>query len=92
METESLLSQLYTLFLRLQSEQQCADLFEDLFTKKELEQLARRVEAARLLQEGQTYAQVMEKTEISSATLSRISRCVQYGKGYKQFFPPQKKG
>ena len=58
------------------------DLFDDLCTVKEMENMAERIYAARLLMEGMTYAQVMEKSSISSATLSRVSRCVQYGKGY----------
>ena len=57
-------------------------LMEDLCTTKELENMAERCYAAKLLIEGKTYNQVMELVEISSATLSRVSRCVQYGKGY----------
>ena len=44
--------------------------------------MAERVYAAKLLLEGNTYSQIMEKADISSATLSRVSRCVQYGSGY----------
>lgn len=77
--------QLYTLILSLKSVDDCADLFEDLCTAKELEQMAQRVKAADLLLQGKTYNQVMEKCDISSATLSRVSRCVQYGKGYSRF-------
>jgi TrpR-related protein YerC/YecD len=58
-------------------------LFADLCTDKELENMAERLYAAKLLMEGKTYNQVMELSSISSATLSRVSRCVQYGKGYK---------
>ena len=50
-----------------------------------LEQMAQRVKAAKLLIEGKTYNQVIEETDISSATLSRVSRCVQYGTGYSKF-------
>lgn len=76
---------LYSLILSLETPQDCADLFEDLCTAKELEQMAQRIKAARLLIAGNTYNQVMEQCEISSATLSRVSRCVQYGSGYKKF-------
>ena len=58
-------------------------LFADMCTAKELENMAERCYAARLLMEGKTYAQVMELSDISSATLSRVSRCVQYGEGYR---------
>ena len=57
-------------------------LFDDLCTVKEVENMAERLHAARLLMEGNTYAQVMAQADISSATLSRVSRCVQYGRGY----------
>ena len=59
-------------------------LLEDLCTAKELENMAERCYAAQLLLEGKTYNQVMEQVDISSATLSRVSRCVQYGKGYSR--------
>ena len=59
------------------------DLFSDLCTDKEMENMAERLFAAKLLLEGKTYNQVMEQSTISSATLSRVSRCVQYGKGYR---------
>lgn len=75
---------LYSLILSLDTPEDCAALFEDLCTAKELEQMAQRIKAARLLLEGKTYNQVMNECEISSATLSRVSRCVQYGKGYKK--------
>ncbi len=76
---------LFELISSLKNEEDCCDLFEDLCTTKELEQMAQRVRAAKLLISGKTYNQVMEECEISSATLSRVSRCVQYGKGYKKF-------
>ena len=65
-------------------EKDCLVFLQDLCTQKELENMAERVYAAKLLMEGNTYAQVMENASISSATLSRVSRSVQYGKGYKK--------
>ena len=79
------IKELFSLILSLETDGDCADLFHDLCTEKELEQMAQRVKAARLLLEGKTYNQVMDECEISSATLSRVSRCVQYGNGYKKF-------
>ena len=75
---------LYELILQLDSKEQCAALFEDLCTRKEVENMAERAFAAKLLIEGNTYNQVIAQTNISSATLSRISRCVQYGDGYSK--------
>lgn len=63
---------------------QCRLLLEDLCTVKELSNMAERLHAARLLLEGNTYQQVMAQSDISSATLSRVSRCVQYGEGYRR--------
>ncbi len=61
-----------------------AALFDDLCTRKEIDNMAERLFAAKLLMEGNTYNQVMAQSDISSATLSRVSRCVQYGKGYSR--------
>ena len=80
---EEKIESLYRLITSLSSVEDCKALFEDLCTNKELEKMAERVYAARLLLEGKTYNQVMAQADISSATLSRVSRCVQYGKGYK---------
>ena len=60
----------------------CRALFQDLCTHKELENMAERLYAAKLLLAGNTYNQVMSQAQISSATLSRVSQCVQYGSGY----------
>ena len=76
---------LFRLILQMKTVADCAVLFDDLCTRKELEKMAERVYAAKLLLEGKTYNQVMAEADISSATLSRVSRCVQYGQGYSQF-------
>ena len=75
---------LYQLIVSLESVEDCRALFEDLCTRKEVENMAERINAAKLLMEGNTYNQVIAQTDISSATLSRISRCVQYGEGYRK--------
>lgn len=74
---------LYQLIVGLNSLEDCRALFDDLCTKKEVENMAERIYVAKLLMEGNTYNQILEKADISSATLSRVSRCVQYGSGYK---------
>ena len=75
---------LYQLIASVQDPAQVQALFDDLCTRKEIENMAERVFAAKLLMEGNTYNQIMAQSDISSATLSRVSRCVQYGKGYSQ--------
>ena len=76
------ITELYKTIISIQDVDDCGDFFDDLCTNKEIEQFAQRLKAAKLLIEGKTYEQVIEKTKISSATLSRVSRCVRYGKGY----------
>lgn len=85
MDKQQKIDALYELIAHLTSAEDCKDLFDDLCTYKEIEKMAERVYAAQLLMEGKTYNQVIAMTDISSATLSRVSRCVQYGKGYSRF-------
>ncbi len=84
MDKQEKINDLYRIIASLDSEEKCRDLFEDLCTQKELEKMAERIYAARLLLEGKTYNQVIAEADISSATLSRVSRCVQYGNGYSK--------
>ncbi len=60
-------------------------LLDDLCTIKEIEQMAQRIKAVRLLKDNKTYTQIMETIDISSTTLSRVSRALQYGEGYNKF-------
>jgi len=83
MDKQEKIARLYEIIAGLGSTEECRMLFEDLCTNKEIEKMAERLYAAKLLLEGKTYNQVIGETDISSATLSRVSRCVQYGKGYQ---------
>lgn len=83
-EKNQKIEQLYRLIVSLNSLEDCRALFDDLCTQKEIEKMAERIHAAKLLMEGKTYNQVIAQSDISSATLSRVSRCVQYGKGYSK--------
>ena len=82
--TESFHEELFKAILKLRTIEDCEDFFADLCTYKELDAMAQRIQAAKLLLEEETYEQIIEKTAISSATLSRVSKCVKYGKGYKK--------
>ena len=75
---------LFALIASLTDPADCKALFQDLCTTKEIENMAERIYAAKLLIEGKTYNQIIEQADISSATLSRVSRCVQYGEGYSK--------
>ena len=82
MEKNEKIAALFQVIAGLNTPEECEILFADLCTNKEVEKMAERLHAAKLLLEGKTYNQVIEQTDISTATLSRVSRCVQYGKGY----------
>ena len=84
MEMQEKIGALYDAIVSLESREQCQELFDDLCTRKEIEKMAERLFAAKLLLDGNTYNQVIAQSDISSATLSRVSRCVQYGKGYSR--------
>ncbi len=75
---------LYDLILSLKTREDCEALFEDLCTYKEVENMADRIYVAKLLLSGQTYNDVIEVADVSSATVSRVSRCLKYGKGYSR--------
>ena len=81
-QNEEKIEALFQLILTLDNMEDCRALFDDLCTRKEVDNMAERLHAAKLLMEGKTYNQVIEQTDISSATLSRVSRCGQYGGGY----------
>lgn len=74
--------------LNCSSKEDCAALLDDLCTYQEVEQMAQRAAAAKLLTEGRTYAEIVEETGISSATLSRVSRALRHGTGaYAKLLP-----
>ncbi|MBQ3547893.1 MAG: TrpR-related protein YerC/YecD [Clostridia bacterium] len=83
--TENMVNELFELLASVDNSEDMEVLFADLCTKNEIEQMTQRLMAAKLLLQGKTYNQVIDATDISSATLSRVSNAVKYGKGYKQF-------
>ena len=90
MKDSEKLENLYQMILKLETVEECKALLEDLCTRKEVANMAERLYAAQLLMEGKTYNQVISETSISSATLSRVSQCVQYGKGYSELLKKEK--
>lgn len=82
---------LYELIAAITDPKDIRALFDDMCTRKEIENMAERIFAAKLLMQGNTYSQVMAQADISSATLSRVSRCVQYGSGYSKLLKEEKK-
>lgn len=72
---------LFDAILSLETREECYNFFEDLCTVKEISDMAQRLEAAKMLLDGRTYDQIVKAVEISTATISRINRCIQYGSG-----------
>lgn len=72
---------LYKAILSLQSEEECAAFFEDVCTIKEIEDMAQRFDTALLLDGGCNYQQIGERIGVSTATISRVNRCLNYGPG-----------
>ena len=65
--------------LSLKTQEECYRLFDDLCTIHEVQALAQRIEVARLLRERITYHDIAERTGASTATISRVNRCLTYG-------------
>lgn len=85
-DVEVHLNDLYELFVKIGTAEDCKAFLEDLCTYKEVEQMAQRAYAAKLIMEGKTYSEIIAETDISSATLSRVSRAVTHGSGgYRKF-------
>ena len=76
--------ELYRAMMKLQTPEECYRFFEDLCTVSELKAMEQRYEVAKLLDGGMVYNEILEKTGASSATISRVNRCLNYGAdGYR---------
>lgn len=79
---------LYESFLRLNSLEECRRFLQDLCTVSELKAMEQRIEVAMLLRDGMIYQDILKETGASSATISRVNRCLQYGAGgYEAVLP-----
>ncbi|MEL7565598.1 MAG: YerC/YecD family TrpR-related protein [Dehalobacterium sp.] len=75
---------LFEAIILLENEDECYRFFEDLATIGEIKSLAQRWEVAKMLDHDETYARIAEVTGASTATISRVKRCLNYGAdGYK---------
>lgn len=70
---------LYKAILSLKNTEECYDFFEDLCTIAEIKAMAQRLLVARLLRENKLYVDIIAQTGVSTATISRINRCLHYG-------------
>ncbi|MGN1400285.1 MAG: YerC/YecD family TrpR-related protein [Bacillus sp. (in: firmicutes)] len=73
------LDQLFKAILSLEDLEECYRFFDDLCTINEIQSLAQRLEVARMLKEGKTYHKIETETGASTATISRVKRCLNYG-------------
>ena len=79
---------LYKAILTLETEEECYNFFQDLCTIPELRSMEQRYEVATLLNNGLIYNDILERTGASSATISRVNRCLHYGaEGYHTVIP-----
>ena len=72
---------LFEAILSLENLDECYSFFEDACTIKEILDIAQRLKAAKMLKSGKNYVEVCAETGMSSATISRVSRCLEYGAG-----------
>ena len=73
--------ELFRSILELRTLDECYLYFEDLCTNKEIRDLGQRLEIAKLIGEGKSYLQAAELLGVSSATIGRVKRCLDYGDG-----------
>ena len=67
--------------ITLKTEKECEMFFDDICTIQELEAIAQRFEVAKLLVEGKSYVDINKETGASTATICRVSKCINYGEG-----------
>ena len=78
---DGLADQLCEAVLVLRDREECYQFFEDVCTIGEMKAMAQRLEVARMLAAGYTYDEIVARTHASTATISRIKRCLNYGTG-----------
>ncbi len=80
LQSESM-DRLFQSFLNLRSIEECYAYFEDLCTIKELRDMAQRLDTAIALSNGRSYQNICENIDVSTATIGRVSKCLNYGAG-----------
>ena len=80
LRTQSM-DRLFDTIVNLKSKEECRAYLEDLCTVKELQDMAQRLDTAVLLSRGYSYKKIMEQVDVSTATIGRVSKCLNYGTG-----------
>ncbi len=70
---------LFEAILSLRDTEECYRFFDDLCTFSEIRAMAQRLQVAQMLREGKTFVQIAEQTGVSSATITRVNKCISYG-------------
>ncbi len=73
--------ELFDAVLTLQTREECFAFFSDICTVTEIQSISQRLRVAELLRQGMSYNAITAKTGVSAATISRVSRCLEYGEG-----------
>jgi TrpR-related protein YerC/YecD len=72
---------LYEAVLHLETVEECAAFFEDICTIKEIQDIAQRLQVAKMLHDGKNYIEISRLTGASTATICRVNKCLVYGSG-----------
>jgi len=75
------IDRLFRAIMTLENIEDCYSFFDDLCTVNELLDMAQRLDTAILLSEGKSYQTISQQVGVSTATIGRVSRCLNYGKG-----------
>ena len=75
------IDRLFEVIMNLKSTEECYDFFSDVCTIKELQDMAQRLDTAILLDKGVSYQNITKEIGVSTATIGRVSRCLNYGSG-----------
>ena len=75
------MNKLFETILKLDNIEECYSFFEDIRTIKEMQDMAQRLAVAVLLDKGENYQKISQEVSVSTATISRVSKCLHYGSG-----------
>ena len=79
------IDRLFKTILKFETFEECSNFFEDICTIKEIQDMSQRLEVARMLNKNKSYAEISKETGASTATISRVNKCLIYGSnGYKR--------
>ena len=81
LEFKNDLDMLFKAILELENIDECYKFVEDIATITELKAISQRIQVAKMLKEKRVYTEIAEATGASTATISRVNKCLNYGQG-----------